>query len=129
MEPVAGWCPPGGCSVRVAEQAEQAATLAFQLGREHERAELAELESTWKPLARKTYEQKVAERVAEMERHAARLATELLERHGRVPWTYTGGPVDWETGRPLRRPEPYSSPENGTTLGVAERDVIGRWAA
>ncbi|WP_446218802.1 hypothetical protein [Micromonospora sp. IBHARD004] len=27
------------------------------------------------------------------------------------------------------RPEPYSSPENGTTLGVAERDVIGRWAA
>ncbi|MDZ5441757.1 hypothetical protein U2F26_03295 [Micromonospora sp. 4G57] len=32
-------------------------------------------------------------------------------------------------GQPApRRPEPYSSPENGTTLGVAERDVIGRAA-
>lgn len=28
-----------------------------------------------------------------------------------------------------RRPEPYSSPTNGTTLGVAERDVLGRWTA
>lgn len=35
----------------------------------------------------------------------------------------------WETGRRLRRPEPYSSPENGTTLGVDERDVSGWWVA
>ncbi|MEU7807891.1 hypothetical protein AB0B18_15705 [Micromonospora chalcea] len=33
-------------------------------------------------------------------------------------------------GQPApRRPEPYSSPENGTTLTVQERDVLGRWAA
>lgn len=25
--------------------------------------------------------------------------------------------------------EPYSTPANGTTLTVAERDVLGRWAA
>lgn len=27
-----------------------------------------------------------------------------------------------------RRPEPYSSPENGTDLGLVERDVLGRAA-
>ncbi|MBQ0902677.1 hypothetical protein [Micromonospora sp. U21] len=33
-------------------------------------------------------------------------------------------------GQPAtRRPEPYSTPANGTELGVAARDVLGRWAA
>jgi hypothetical protein len=31
--------------------------------------------------------------------------------------------------RTTGQPEPYSTPENGTTLGVVERDVLGRWAA
>lgn len=99
---VTGWCPPGGCAVRVAEQIERAAVTAHALGRAYERAELAELAvTTWAPIARRTHEQRVAERIAEMEAAAQRVATDLLDRYGRVPWTYTGGPVDWDTGRPL----------------------------
>ncbi|MFV2102812.1 hypothetical protein [Micromonospora sp. LOL_024] len=64
--PAAGFCPPGGCPARVDELVELAALLAFAQGRAYERAELAETEATWKPLARKTYEQQVAERMASL---------------------------------------------------------------
>lgn len=58
-----------------------------------------ELDDTWKPVARKTADQWVVERVADMERHAARLAAQM----GRPPgYQYSGGPVDWHTGRPAR---------------------------
>ncbi|MBM0238430.1 hypothetical protein JNW88_17060 [Micromonospora sp. ATA32] len=63
LAPTAGWCPPGGCPVRVAEQLEVAVTLAFQQGRAYERGELAAMEATWKPFARKTYEEAVAARI------------------------------------------------------------------
>jgi hypothetical protein len=76
--------------------------LAFEAGRAYERADLAALDAAvWKPLAQRTREQLVAERIAEMEQHAGRLAVELFNRYGRIPWKYHGGPVDWETGRPL----------------------------
>ncbi|MET7705452.1 hypothetical protein [Micromonospora sp. NPDC005413] len=102
LRPLAGWCPPGGCPVRVAGQIQRAAVMAHAIGRAYERAELAELAmTTWAPIARRTREQWVAARIAEMEAAAQRVATDLLDRYGRVPWTYTGGPVDWNTGRPV----------------------------
>lgn len=90
--PGTGWCPPGGCTARQAAELEHAAALAFESGRAYERAELAETEATWRPLARKTYEQQVAERIAEMERHAA--------RQGWNTWRgqYPGGVIDYDTG-------------------------------
>ncbi|MFG1800206.1 hypothetical protein ACGFI4_08535 [Micromonospora carbonacea] len=67
LTPPAGWCPPGGCAARRATDLHDAAMLAFELGRAHERAELAALElTTWLPLARATHEQKIAERVASL---------------------------------------------------------------
>lgn len=109
-----GWCPPGGCPARLGEQLQHAVTLAFEQGRAYERAELAEMEATWKPLARETYEQRVTARIAAMEAAAARLAAELVEKHGRIPWAYTGGPVDWDTGRPLRESASQTSHESGS---------------
>lgn len=64
--PLAGWCPPGGCTARRVAELERAVQFAFTAGRVYERAEMAETEATWKPLARKTYEQRVAERIAAM---------------------------------------------------------------
>ncbi|MFY1703927.1 hypothetical protein ACN28G_19695 [Micromonospora sp. WMMA1923] len=65
--PIAGWCPPGGCAARRAADLQDAAALAFELGRAHERAELAALElTTWRSRARLTHEQKVAERIASL---------------------------------------------------------------
>ena len=49
------------------------------------------LDKSWQPLARLSHDQSVAARIAEMETLAA--------QSGRPP--YHGGPVDWETGRPL----------------------------
>ncbi|MBM0232884.1 hypothetical protein JNW91_14055 [Micromonospora sp. STR1_7] len=66
--PVAGWCPPGGCSARRVAELEHALKSAFTAGRLYERAEMCETEATWKPLARRTYEQRVAERIAAMPR-------------------------------------------------------------
>ncbi|MEV4820249.1 hypothetical protein [Micromonospora sp. NPDC049274] len=66
IEPTAGWCPPGGCAARRVAELERAIKYAFTAGRVYERAEMCETEATWKPLARKTYEQRVAERVASM---------------------------------------------------------------
>ncbi|WFE45011.1 hypothetical protein [Verrucosispora sp. WMMD1129] len=98
LRPVAGWCPPGGCAARNADRLEQAVVLAFEHGRAYERAELAEMESTWRPLARSTYEQKVAERMAEMDR----AARDRAAHDGRPYRLHPGGPVEWETGRPVR---------------------------
>ena len=76
LRPIAGWCPPGGCSARRADELELAVTLAFESGRRYERVELAALElAVWRPLARKTWEQAVAERVADM---TARVPTPAL---------------------------------------------------
>lgn len=94
LAPTAGWCPPGGCPARTAGQLEHAVTLAFEAGRAYERAELAQLEVTWKPLARQLWEERVADRVAQMQAHAER--QEWNTWRGRFP----GGPVDYETGRP-----------------------------
>jgi len=77
------------------------AYAAGQLAERHRIAEAyAELEAAWRPVGRKSHAQRVAERVAEMEQHAARMA----ERLGRpAGYVYRGGPVDWETGRPVQR--------------------------
>ena len=63
--------------------------------------DLAELHAGWArhPLQRPTAEQRYQERMAEMAANAAQINAEL----GRPPgYRYDGGPVDWETGRPLR---------------------------
>ena len=66
-------------------------------------ADLAEQHCNWQDHAaeRRTYEQLVADRLAEMDR-AARVRA---EREGRPYRIYPGGPVDWETGEPVRRLE------------------------
>lgn len=67
-------------------------------------ADLHDLHGTWAEHRepRATREQRVAQRIAEMEQHAERVSAAL----GRPPgWTYPGGPVDWETGAPVRRLE------------------------
>ncbi|MFB9238686.1 hypothetical protein ACFFWC_24685 [Plantactinospora siamensis] len=66
MDERTGWCPPGGCRARLDRELELAVALAFEQGRAYERAELAQLESTWPALARKTWEESVAERVAQL---------------------------------------------------------------
>lgn len=60
------WCPPGGCPVRRTAELEHAIALAFEHGRAYERAELAQLETTWQPIARATWEEQVARRIAEL---------------------------------------------------------------
>jgi hypothetical protein len=79
--------------------------LAFDCGRSATyREDLAELGCAWNDNAerRRTYEQRVTQRRAQMEADAAR----SNERLGRPPgYRYDGGPVDWETGSPLRRAE------------------------
>lgn len=95
-----GWCPPGGCTALTAERLEQVARLAFENGRAYERAELAALEVyQWKPLARRTLEQAVTDRLAEMDQ----AARDQAARYGRPYRIYPGGPVDWQTGEPLNR--------------------------
>lgn len=97
--------------------------LAYESGRTATYlGDLAELYANWEAHRhewQRTAEQRRAERRAVYDRYAA--------ESGRPP--YYGGPVDFETGRPLRRPEPYTSPENGTALTVDERDALGRLAA
>lgn len=67
ITPAAPWCPPGGCRARLGAELESAVTLAYEQGRAYERAELARLElTTWRPLARKTWEEAVVERVASL---------------------------------------------------------------
>ncbi|ATO14668.1 hypothetical protein CO540_13215 [Micromonospora sp. WMMA2032] len=62
-------------------------------------ADINELRGTWAEHdePRATREQRVAQRLAEMD-DAARVRA---AREGRPYRLYTGGPVDWETGRPI----------------------------
>jgi hypothetical protein len=70
--------------------------LAFELGYAHALCAAAErvdeLDMLWRGVPRPTYEQKVADRVAEMQRHSERLYADLGRPAGYV---YRGGPVSW----------------------------------
>ncbi|MGN9802041.1 hypothetical protein [Micromonospora sp. L32] len=74
--------------------------LAYESGRTATYLEdVAELHATWarNPIHRPTAEQRYQERMAEMDALGqARAAAE-----GRPYRIHPGGPVDWETGRPL----------------------------
>lgn len=96
--PVAGWCPPGGCPRWTHEKVTHAVGLAWAKAWNDAQEFMTETAATWRPLARKSYEAKVAERMAEMDRVARRRAADLG-----IPYViYPGGPVDWETGLPLQ---------------------------
>lgn len=76
-------------------QAAYLIALAYETGRRQRLAEgLAETTACWAehPTPQQVREQRVADRLAAMERYSG-------------PPTYQGGPVDWDTGRPLRGPE------------------------
>ena len=78
--------------------------LAFDSGRTATALDdVAEMHATWAehPNPRQTRAERIAERVAEMETHAARLAADM----GRPGYDYQGGPVEWTTGRPARQLE------------------------
>jgi len=90
--------------------------LAFDSGRyAGYKEDLAELREVWASRAeqRESYEQRVTGRIADMERCAAHLAVRMHEANGRLPWKYEGGPVDWETGRPLRESASQASQDSG----------------
>lgn len=75
--------------------------LAYESGRAAAAGEdLAETVACWAehPLPRITRTARIAQRMAEMEAAARRRA----EQEGREYQEYRGGPVDWETGRPIR---------------------------
>lgn len=82
------------------EEQYAAARIGYEIGYAHalmlaaERVD--ELDAVWRPVKRRSYEEQVAARIAEMQRYAAMAA----ERSGRPRRCYEGGPVDWETGRP-----------------------------
>lgn len=61
--------------------------VAFEQGYQAALADVAaggaELDATWRPVGRRRYERRVAERLAEMEAHARRLHAELA--HGPDP--------------------------------------------
>lgn len=66
----------------------------------------AELDAVWRNVGRLTYEQRVADRIAEMEACAATVDVDRDRANGRRPWNtwvgeYAGGAVDFETGRPV----------------------------
>lgn len=74
------------------EQVAYLVALAYDTGRRHAlAADLAETVACWQEnhTPAQTREQRVAARLADMERRSG-------------PPTYRGGPVDWETGLPLR---------------------------
>jgi hypothetical protein len=82
-------------------------TVGYAAGVRDERQRIAnghaELDRSWINQAVRTEEDRIAERAAAMEHHADLLAERLIERYGRrYRGTYHGGPVDWETGAPLR---------------------------
>lgn len=84
-----------------ADQTAYLMALAYDSGRTCAyREDLAEMHSVWEDHAdrRRTYEQRVADRMAEMDRSARARA----EREGRPYRIHPGGPVDWETGQPVR---------------------------
>jgi hypothetical protein len=94
--PVPGW--PGADLVQVYR-------AGLQAGRRQAEARIAEawdeVDATWRSVPHRSYEDRVAERVALFERCAAATAGALGRPDG---WGYDGGPVDWETGIPLAPP-------------------------
>ncbi|WP_229401939.1 hypothetical protein [Micromonospora okii] len=76
--------------------------LAYETGRRHGAAEdLAELHGTWMEMAapRPTREQRVADRLGDME-HRAQVNAARRDQPYRV---HPGGPVDFHTGEPVQR--------------------------
>ncbi|WP_435589787.1 hypothetical protein [Micromonospora aurantiaca (nom. illeg.)] len=76
------------------------AAMAYEMGRRHGYAEeIAELHGTWQEYAlpRLTREDRVRQRMADMDRAARRRA----RRDGRPYRPHPGGPVDWNSGRPV----------------------------
>jgi hypothetical protein len=72
-------------------------TAGFLAGRRDMLVRIGELDRAWRPAARRTEAERIRERVAEMEDYGRRRA----QREGRPYRDYPGGPVDWDTGRPL----------------------------
>ncbi len=70
----------------VHEQIEWEIAVAYEQGYQAALAEIAaghvELSAAWRPIGRRRYEQKVAERLDEMRRHARRLRLELDRSSG-----------------------------------------------
>lgn len=67
---------------------------------EHVATGHAELDRSWKPIGRIAEAQLIAERVALFEQ----CARDINQRLGRpADYRYDGGPVDWDTGTPLRQ--------------------------
>jgi hypothetical protein len=90
------WTDDLPAAERVAYGAGYAQALALAAER------TAELDAVWGAAPRRTWAERVAERVALFERCAAELAAEM----GRPPgWRYDGGPVHWRSGRARRRLE------------------------
>lgn len=89
---------------------------AYQQGRAdqhaHDRAHLAglladlaarhaDIHTAWQRLGRVTRTQRITNELAAMTAHSQRLAAELGRPAG---YTYRGGPVDWDSGKPLTTP-------------------------
>ncbi|MEU4570804.1 hypothetical protein [Micromonospora sp. NPDC023956] len=76
--------------------------LAYDSGRTaHHLEDVARLHCTGidNAFLRRTHEQRVADEIADMTARAERLHADM----GRPPgYEYRGGPVDWDTGRPVR---------------------------
>lgn len=83
------------------EQVLELVSAAYLRGRFD--TDINELRGTWVEMAepRATREQRVAARLAEMDTKARIRAA----REGRPYRIYRGGPVDWETGWPVRHLE------------------------
>jgi hypothetical protein len=112
QDPRAGDSRPGvgpNLPVYTERQAAELCDLAYQAGQLYERERIAagraELDTAWHAAGGRVHQQNTARRIAEMEQHAAKLAAKLFADHGRPPWLYDGGPVDWNTGRPLHQTE------------------------
>lgn len=81
-----------------ADQVLSLTRAAYERGRFD--ADVNELNAAWAEHQepRLTREMRVAARLAEMQRHAVRIAAALGRPAG---YRYRGGPVDWQTGMPL----------------------------
>lgn len=92
--------------------------LAWDSGRAYEWRRLAEghaeLDACWRPVGRAAYEQRIAERIREMEDAAAQMPGNTW--HGQYP----GGPVDYETGAVLGSGVPSDDDESDAVVGFIE---------
>jgi hypothetical protein len=80
--------------------------VAYEQGYQAALADIAaghvELSAAWRPIGRRRYEQKVAERLDEMRRHARKLRSDLDRRSE----PDRGWPPVAVPGRPRRQPQP-----------------------